>query len=148
MSQTFFNLPLREKILSLVLFLVYKWCPVIFLCGPVTIVEIDFLLLCCFSPWLCLSLFLCFTPPPRPFLHCPLLFGYYLISSSGSNHHPSCILCLPPLWFFPCHLSLPAPHVFLPLPFHPPFLTLTGCMTGKYALQQGQANRLAICLYK
>lgn len=95
------------------------------------------------------SLPLFYLPPhPRPFLHCPLLYGYYLISSSGSNHHPSCILCLPPLWFFPCHLSLPASHVFLSLPFHPPFLTLTGCMTGKYALPQEQANRLAICFYK
>lgn len=92
MSQTFFNLPLREKILSLVLFLVYKWCQVIFLCGPVTIVEIDFLLLCCFSPWLCLFLFLCFTPPPPAISTLSssiwILFNFLLRLKSPPFLHP------------------------------------------------------------
>lgn len=125
--------------------------PGIFLCEivPLTIVEIDFLLLCCFSylfHFVFLSSFsllkmFCFVFSTLT----SFFYGYSLISSLGSNHYSSCILSLP------LHLALPFSSqffcpIFLPSSFYPHLLSLTGCIKRRCALQQGQANWLAICL--
>ena len=76
---------------------------------PLTIVEIDFLLLCCFSylfhfvflsSFFLLKIFFCWL---LLFFYTDLFFcmDIILISSLGSNHYSSCILSLP------LHLALP-----------------------------------------